>query len=308
MLSEAKHPRIWLKGNAETLRCAQGGGPSGVTLFSVTRHQQADPVSQTHLKAGLRMLELRNLTKRYNRVPAVDNLDITLEPGEVYGYLGPNGSGKSTTVKMLTGLLEPSQGHIFYQGRDIRDDLVEYRKHLGYVPEEPLLYPYMSGLEYLQLVGRLRSIPQAVLDRKVERLLDLFSLRGRRHSPISAYSKGMKQKVLVCAALMHDPDILIFDEPLSGLDVTSVLVLRGVVRSLAREGKIILYSSHILEVVEKVCSRVIILHKGRVVANENVGRLRDLMHSPSLEDVFSQLVLEEDTEQVAKEIVETMKM
>jgi ABC-2 type transport system ATP-binding protein len=254
------------------------------------------------------MLELRNLTKRYNRVPAVDNLEITLQPGEVYGYLGPNGSGKSTTVKMLTGLVEPSQGHIFYRGRDIREDLVAYRKRLGYVPEEALLYPYMSGYEYLQLVGRLRSIPQAVLDRKVERLLDLFSLRGRRHSPISAYSKGMKQKVLVCAALMHDPDILIFDEPLSGLDVTSVLILRSVVHSLAREGKIILYSSHILEVVEKVCSRVIILHKGRVVADENVSRLRDLMNLPSLEDVFSQLVLEEDAEQVAKEIVETMKM
>ena len=254
------------------------------------------------------MLELRNLTKRYNRVPAVDNLNITLEPGEVYGYLGPNGSGKTTTARMLTGLLKPSQGHIFYQGRDISEDLVEYRKHLGYVPEEPLLYPYMSGMEYLQLVGRLRSIPQAVLDRKAERLFDLFSLRGRRHSPISAYSKGMKQKVLVCAALMHDPDILIFDEPLSGLDVTSVLILRSVVHTLAREGKIILYSSHILEVVEKVCSRVIILHKGRVVANENVTRLRDLMHLPSLEDVFSQLVLEEDTEQVASEIVEVMKM
>jgi ABC-2 type transport system ATP-binding protein len=254
------------------------------------------------------MLELQKLTKRYNRVPAVDNLDITLQPGEVYGYLGPNGSGKSTTVKMLTGLLEPSHGHIFYQGRDISEDLVAYRKRLGYVPEEPLLYPYMSGIEYLQLVGRLRSIPQSVLDRKVERLLDLFSLRGRRHSPISSYSKGMKQKVLICAALMHDPDILIFDEPLSGLDVTSVLILRSVVHSLAREGKIILYSSHILEVVEKVCSRVIILHNGRVVANESVSRLRDLMHSPSLEDVFSQLVLEEDTEQVAKDIVETMKM
>ena len=249
-----------------------------------------------------------SLTRKFGDFVAVDHVSFQVEPGEVVGYLGPNGSGKTTTVRMLTGLLKPSQGHIFYQGRDITEDLVEYRKHLGYVPEEPLLYPYMSGYEYLQLVGRLRSIPQAALDRKVERLFDLFSLRGRRHSPISAYSKGMKQKVLVCAALMHDPDILIFDEPLSGLDVTSVLILRSVVHSLASEGKIILYSSHILEVVEKVCSRVIILHKGRVVANENVSRLRDLMHSPSLEDVFSQLVLEEDTEQVAKEIVETMKM
>ncbi|HET9178882.1 MAG TPA: ABC transporter ATP-binding protein [Terriglobia bacterium] len=254
------------------------------------------------------MLELRNLTKRYNRVPAVEDLVLSIEPGEIYGYLGPNGSGKTTTVKMLIGLLEPSQGHICYRGRDIREDMVEYRKHMGYVPEEPLLYPYMTGLEYLQLVGRLRSIPQAVLEAKAERLLDLFGLYGHRYSPISSYSKGMKQKVLISAALLHNPDILILDEPLSGLDVTSVLTLRSVVQSLAREGKIILYSSHVLEVVEKMCSKVIILYKGRVVANESVERLRDLMRSPSLEDIFSQLVLQQDTEHLANEIVEAIKM
>lgn len=254
------------------------------------------------------MLELRNLTKRYNRVTAVDGINLTVKPGEVYGYLGPNGSGKTTTVRMLTGLIEPSGGHIFYEGRDIRQDLVTYRKRLGYVPEEPLLYSYLTGHEYLQLVGRLRSIPQALLERKVERLLDLFSLQRHRYSPISSYSKGMKQKVLISAALLHNPDILIFDEPLSGLDVTSVVIFRNIVQSLAREGKVILYSSHVLEVVEKVCSKVIILHKGRVVANENVGRLRDLMHSPSLEDVFGQLVVQEDTERVASDIVEAMKM
>jgi ABC-2 type transport system ATP-binding protein len=254
------------------------------------------------------MLEVKGLTKRYSGIAAVDDVSFRIDAGEVYGYLGPNASGKTTTVKMLTGLLEPTRGHIFYQGRDIREDLVEYRKHLGYVPEESLLYPYLSGLEYLQLVGRLRSIPQAVLDRKVDRLLDLFSLHGRRHSAISSYSKGMKQKVLISAALLHGPDILIFDEPLSGLDVTSVLVFRCVVRSLAREGKIILFSSHVLEVIEKVCSKVIILYKGHVVADENVGRLRELMRLPSLEDVFNQLVMQVDTEQVANEIVETMKM
>jgi ABC-2 type transport system ATP-binding protein len=254
------------------------------------------------------MLELRNLTKRYNRVPAVEDLNISLQPGEIYGYLGPNGSGKTTTAKMLIGLLEPSRGHIFYQGRDIREDMVGYRRHVGYVPEDPLLYPYMSGLEYLQLVGRLRSIPQSILDPKAERLLDLFSLYGHRYSPISSYSKGMKQKVLISAALLHNPDILILDEPLSGLDVTSVLTLRSVVQSLAREGKIILYSSHVLEVVEKMCSKVVILYKGRVVADDDVGRLRDLMHSPSLEDIFSQLVQQQDTEHLANEIVDAMKM
>lgn len=254
------------------------------------------------------MLEIKGLTKRYNSIAAVDDVSFRIDPGEVYGYLGPNGSGKSTTVKMLTGLLAPTRGHIFYQGRDIREDLVAWRKHLGYVPEEPQLYPYLSGLEYMQLVGRLRSIPQAVLDRKVDRLFDLFSLRGQWHASISSYSKGMKQKVLISAALLHDPDVLIFDEPLSGLDVTSVLIFRSVVRSLAREGKIILFSSHVLEVIEKVCSKVIILYKGHVVADENVGRLTELMRVPSLEDVFNQLVLQVDTDQVANEIIETMKM
>lgn len=238
----------------------------------------------------------------------MDGINLTVKPGEVYGYLGPNGSGKTTTVKMLTGLIEPSSGHIFYEGQDIQHDLITYRKRLGYVPEEPLLYSYLTGQEYLQLVGRLRSIPHVLLERKVERLLDLFSLHRHRYSPISSYSKGMKQKVLLSAALLHNPDILIFDEPLSGLDVTSMVIFRNIVQSLAREGKVILYSSHVLEVVEKVCSKVIILHKGRVVANENVGRLRDLMHSPSLEDVFGQLVVQEDTERVASDIVEVMKM
>lgn len=253
------------------------------------------------------MLEVTGLTKRYNTITAVDNVSFRIDPGEVYGYLGPNGSGKTTTVKMLTGLLEPTAGGIFLHGKDIRSDLIGYRKRLGYVPEEPHLYPYLSGREYLELVGRLRSIPERLLGAKVESLLELFSLSRHRHSPISSYSKGMKQKVLICAALLHNPDILIFDEPLSGLDVTSVLVFRDVVKALAAEGKIILYSSHVLEVVEKLCSRVMILHRGRGVANDAVERLRDLMKLPSLEQIFRELVVEEDTEKVAKNIVEVMK-
>ena len=254
------------------------------------------------------MLEVRELTKRYHGIPAVDGVSFTIKPGEVSGYLGPNGSGKTTTVKMLTGLLEPSRGHVFFDGQDIQRNLIEFRKRLGYVPEEPHLYPYMSGREYLQLVGRLRSIPQGVLDRKTDGLLDLFGLHRHRHSAISTYSKGMKQKVLIAAALLHNPDLLIFDEPLSGLDVTSMLVFRNVVKSLAREGKVILYSSHVLEVVEKVCSSVIILHQGRIMANDRVERLRDLMSLPSLEEIFKQLVLQEDTERIASDIVETIKL
>ena len=253
------------------------------------------------------MLEARGLTKCYSAIPAVDEVSFTIRPGEVLGYLGPNGSGKTTTVSMLTGLLQPTRGHIFFDGRNIKDHLIEYKKRLGYVPEEPHVYPYLSGREYLQLVGRLRSIPQKALDEKISDLLHLFSLDSDRHTLISSYSKGMKQKILISAALLHNPEVLIFDEPLSGLDVTSALVFKNLVRSLAREGKIILYSSHVLEVVEKVCSHVVILRRGSMVANDSVERLRELMELPSLEDIFAQLVLQEDTEKIAGDIVEIMK-
>ncbi len=254
------------------------------------------------------MFEVIGLTKRYSTLTAVDAVSFQVDAGEVYGYLGPNGSGKSTTVKMLTGLLEPSAGHILLDGRDISADLIAYRRRLGYVPEEPRLYPYLSGKEYLELVGRLRSIPEPLLTEKSDALLELFSLRTQRHAAISSYSKGMKQKIFICAALLHNPNILIFDEPLSGLDVTSVMVFRNLVKLLAGEGKIIIYSSHVLEVVEKLCSRVMILHRGRSVANDRVEHLRDLMKLPSLEEIFRELAMEEDTAKVAKDIVEVMKL
>jgi len=253
------------------------------------------------------MLEVRNLTKLYTRRPAVNDVSFTIRPGEILGYLGPNGSGKSTTVKMLTGLLEPSRGMILHRGRNVRQDLISYKKSLGYVPEEPNLYPYLTGREYLQLVGRLRRIPPAVAEFRIDRLLNLLALHEQRYSPISSYSKGMKQKILISAAVLHNPDILIFDEPTSGLDVTTSLVFKSLIRALARQGKAILYSSHVLEVVEKVSTSVIILRKGNVVANDSVEHLRDLMALPSLEDIFSQLVLQEDTEKIAADIVEVMQ-
>src|SRR5436189_3524731 len=148
------------------------------------------------------MLEVKGLTKRYGRAPAVSDVTFSIKPYQVLGYLGPNGSGKSTTVKMLTGLLEPTFGNIFFDGQDIRDHLIEYKRRLGYVPEEPHIYPYLTGREYLELVGRLRSMPAKPLERKIDDLLQLFSLYPHRHSPISSYSKGMKQKVLISAALL----------------------------------------------------------------------------------------------------------
>ena len=220
------------------------------------------------------MLEIKGLTKCYTRLPAVDAVTFTLRPGEVTAYLGPNGSGKSTTMKMLVGLLQPTQGGIFYQGRNIQAHALDFKRRLGYVPEEPHLYPYLSGWDYLLLVGRLRSIPEPLLEEKIDRLLHIFSMHFHRHALSASYSRGMRQKILISAALLHDPEVLIFDEPLSGLDITSALLFRNMLKLLAEQGKIILYSSHVLEVVERLAQRVIILHKGRVVADDSVDNLR----------------------------------
>jgi ABC-2 type transport system ATP-binding protein len=253
------------------------------------------------------MLEVRALTKRYSRIPAVERVSFSIGPGEILGYLGPNGSGKSTTVKMLTGLIEPSEGEIFFHGENIKKDLVGFKRQLGYVPEEPHLYPHLTGREYLQLVGRLRGMPRSVLEPKVDTFLELFGLFDARFSELQAYSKGMRQKILLSAALLHDPGLLILDEPFSGLDVSAAQVFKALLSALAAEGKMILYSSHVLEVVEKVCTQVLILRKGKVVAHDSVKHLRDLMASPSLEDVFTQLAMQDDAEQVAGGIIEAMK-
>jgi ABC-2 type transport system ATP-binding protein len=248
------------------------------------------------------MLEIRGLTKYYRNIPVVNDVSFTLKPGEVTGYLGPNGSGKSTTVKIITALIEPSGGKVLLDGEDIRDDLIGFKRRLGYVPEEAILYSYLTGLEYLQLMGCLRSMPPGEVERKANDLLELFQLRPYRHAPISTYSKGMKQRILISAALLHDPDVLILDEPLSGIDVTSALLFKHLLGELARRGKTILYISHVLEVVEKVCAQVIIIYRGRIMAADSVERLRDLTKVPSLEEIFSQLVEHRDLESVARDI------
>jgi ABC-2 type transport system ATP-binding protein len=249
------------------------------------------------------MLEIRNVTKRYRNIPVVNDASFTVRPGEVTGYLGPNGSGKSTTVKIITTLIEPTSGKVLLDGRDVREDPVAFKRRLGYVPEEAILYSYLTGLEYLQLMGCLRGIQPRVTDRRANDLLELFGLYPHRHTPISAYSKGMKQRVLISAALLHDPDVLILDEPLSGIDVTNAQLFRHLLNELARAGKTILYISHVLEVVEKVCAQVVIIYKGRIMAADSVERLRELADAPSLEEIFSQLVEQRDLEAVAREIV-----
>jgi ABC-2 type transport system ATP-binding protein len=252
-------------------------------------------------------LELRNVSKRFRGIVAVDNVSFQARAGEITGYLGPNGSGKSTTMKMITGLIEATSGQIFFDGKMIRDDLTGFKQRMGYVPEEAHLYAHLSGLEYLIMVGQLRNLPEKPTAERVDGLLRLLSLHGDRHAPISSYSKGMRQKVLVSAALLHNPDLILLDEPFSGLDVATSLVLRSLIQELAARGKVVLFSSHELETVERVCSHVVILHRGKLVADDSIERLRALMALPTLEEIFSQLAVEQDTVAVSREIADLIQ-
>jgi ABC-2 type transport system ATP-binding protein len=248
------------------------------------------------------MLEVRNVTKRFGGITVLNDISFIARAGEVTGYLGPNGSGKSTTVKIITGLLAPNAGQVYYVGDDIRENPVEFKRLVGYVPEEPYLYSYLTGEEYLEMTGELRGLPKKVITRKTREFLRLFGLYGDRFVRLSSYSKGMRQKILLAAALLHNPELIVLDEPFSGLDISSAMILRRTIPALAATGKVILYSSHVLEIVEKVCERVVILHKGGVVANDSVDHLCDLMHLPSLEGVFSQLAVEQDVDAIASEL------
>ncbi|MDW7761732.1 MAG: ABC transporter ATP-binding protein [Acidobacteriota bacterium] len=253
------------------------------------------------------MLELRAVTKKYHAFPAVDNVGFVVKPGESVGYLGPNGAGKSTTLKMLAGFLKPTEGEILYKGRNIWKNLVWFKERMGYVPEDQAVYLHLSARDYLMMIARLRGIREKAAQAKIERFMRVFGLSGDMNAEMSTYSKGMVQKVLLSSALLHDPEVLLLDEPLTGLDVTTAMTIREVVREMAAAGKIIIYSSHILEIVEKVSSRVIILHKGRVAADDSVENLSRLMSLPSLGEIFSRLVSQEDPRAAALELIDAAK-
>ncbi len=249
------------------------------------------------------LLEATRLTKSYTGIPAVRDVSFSIRPGEILGYLGPNGSGKSTTVKMLTGLLQPTSGGVLYRGADIKAAIVAYKERLGYAPEEANLYSFLTGWEYLELVGTLRRITPARLEEKAASMLHDFSMYPHRHSPISSYSKGMRQRIMLIAALLHDPEVLILDEPFSGLDVTMSLVFREVVRLLAESGKAVFFCSPVLEVVEKLCTHLVLLRNGCVAAYGPIDDIRAKGLAPALEEAFLQLTEHADADTIAANIV-----
>lgn len=249
------------------------------------------------------MLELRQVTKLYSGIPAVKDVSFVARPGEVTGYLGPNGSGKSTTLRMIAGLIVPSEGDILYRGRAIQSDRIGHKQRVGYVPEEAHLYAHLSGGEYLEMVGQLRGLPEREAGNKIDGLLRLFCLYKDRHVLISSYSKGMRQKVLLAAALLHNPEIILLDEPLTGLDFNSVLIVCQLIRDLASRGKIVLFSSHELAIVERLSAHVVILHRGRVVADDSIERLRAMAPLETLEELFFRLAVDQDSREIARQLI-----
>jgi ABC-2 type transport system ATP-binding protein len=250
------------------------------------------------------MLEARGLRKRYGAHLAVDNVSFQVEPGEILGYVGPNGSGKSTTVNMVVGLLEPTAGTLILNGCQLSDDPLEYKRRIGYVPEEPYLYTHLTAPEYLTLVGKLRGMSGGSLDARITRLLQLFLLHDSRYSAMSAFSKGMRQRVLIIASLLHDPDLIVLDEPFSGLDVTAGLLVQALLALLVDQGKMILFSSHRFDVVERLCARAVILSKGRLVAEHRRGEVRQ---RETLETLFVRVTEQEDYSIVAREILDVVR-
>ena len=253
---------------------------------------------------GVVLLELRKIRKLFSGIPAVEEVSFCARPGEVTGYLGSNGAGKSTTMKIITGLLEPTLGHVLYRNKRIDDDLMGYKRCFGYVPEEPYLYTHLSAMEYLTMVAQLRGLSTKESSPRINGMLELFALQKDRHASIAGYSKGMRQKVLLIGALIHNPELILLDEPFSGLDVGSALILRSLIQELAMRGKVVLFSSHELDTVERISDRIVILHRGRIVADDSIDHLRSLMELPTLEEIFSQLAVEQDSGDIARQIAD----
>ena len=247
------------------------------------------------------------LTFSYGSSQVLHGISFALERGEVVGLLGPNGAGKSTTIKVLTGILPPGGGSVRVAGYFMPIEAVEAKKRIGYVPEAAALFESLTGQEFLELMGRLQEVPEDILQSRIDLFLKQFDLDKDRMRRLDGYSKGMRQKVLLSAALLHNPDVVMLDEPLSGLDVNTGLMVRDLIAALAAEGKTILYSSHVLDVVERVCDRVLIIHEGRLIADGSLESLKTATEGGSLEDVFRQLTHAEETVSGVSTIIEGLR-
>lgn len=252
------------------------------------------------------MIQTFALKKQYDAKEAVKELSITVYEGEIFGFLGPNGAGKSTTVKMLTGMIFPTSGTATVAGFDILKDPVEVKRRIGYVPESGALFETLTGWEYLQLIADLHHLERGMASKRIEEFLTLFGLWEERGMRLQQYSKGMKQKILISAALIHNPPVLFLDEPLNGLDANAALVFKELLKKFSQQNKTIFFTSHVLDVVEKVCTRIAIINKGAIIAEGASADIAQSTGQKSLEEAFSKLTGVRDARESAQDFLEAL--
>jgi ABC-2 type transport system ATP-binding protein len=252
-------------------------------------------------------IHVEGLKFGYDGAEVLHGLSFEIRRAQVTGLLGPNGAGKSTTLKIITGILQFREGRVAIEGLQLPQQSVEAKKLLGYVPESAELYESLSALEFLELCGRLHGIEEPTLKNRIGVLLESFGLSGQRRNRLGSYSKGMRQKILISAALLHDPSVIVLDEPLTGLDVESAMMTKDLLASLAAQGKTVLYSSHVLDVVERFCDRVLIIDKGTIIADGSPDELKAKTQEASLEGVFRDLTHAESAEPRVRQIIDSLR-
>ncbi len=253
------------------------------------------------------MIQTIDLVRCYGVKAAVNRLNLRVEPGEILGFLGPNGAGKSTTVKILTGLLPPTSGRAVVAGFDVVEQPVEVKKRIGYIPESGALYESLTPAEYLELVACLHHISPDKAGVRIDELLDLFGLKSAKHQRMTEFSKGMKQKVVVSAALLHKPEVLFLDEPLNGLDANAAMICKELLKKMAAQGKTIFFCSHILEVVERICTRIVIINEGELIAEGNAPGIATATGCGTLEEAFSKLTGVRDVGEITSDFLNALE-
>lgn len=250
------------------------------------------------------IITIHDLKKSYDgKNYVLRGIDADIYPGQIIGYIGPNGAGKTTTVKILIGMLPDFEGEVSVFGTDVAENPIEVKKRIGYVPETAALYDTLTPIEYLNFIGQIYGIPSADCQLRSTKMLKLFGLEANANMRMNSFSKGMKQKVLVIAGMIHDPDILFLDEPLTGLDANTAIVIKEILAQLAAEGKTIFYCSHVMDVVERICHRIIIIDKGTIIANGSFDELQSMDRGKSLENIFSRLTGSTGHAETATEII-----
>lgn len=253
------------------------------------------------------VIKVAALSKRYVKQQVLRNIDLSINSGELIGYIGPNGAGKSTTIKILCGLIPDFEGEASVLGLDVRKNAIDIKRKIGYIPENAALYETLTPMEYLLFVGQLYQLPEKSVKQKTNELLRLFGLDGAKESRMTTFSKGMKQKVLLISGMLHNPELIFLDEPLSGLDANAVILVKEILTQLKQSGKTIFYSSHIMEVVEKLSDRIIIINQGQVIANGSFQQLTSQAQGGSLEQIFTQLTGQGEQVSVANNFIDILQ-